>query len=356
MSDSPAGAISIGRLLKVLVPVALVAVAVNALLPSVEKRAQAELEADMLEKLLGSQITKVSEELKFTDEDGDLVCDSPADEACQQPETLVFSYIAGATPDDEDGSAAWIDLIAALSETTALPVEYRAYSDLGEQLDAVVRGEVHIVGLSTGATPLAVSEAGVVPICSPGEADGSFGYTMKLLAAANRGIRSPADLKGKKVAFVEPDSNSGFKAALILLLKEHDLAPERDYEWGFTGSHERSITDIAAGEHDAAPVASDLLASMIAGGEVDPETFSVVYESEKFPPAVIGYAHDLPTTLREAIRDTLINFEWEGTTVGEALSGTGAETFVPVSYKDDWANVRRIDEAVDEAKTAAPAK
>ncbi|MEO1495645.1 MAG: phosphate/phosphite/phosphonate ABC transporter substrate-binding protein [Planctomycetota bacterium] len=355
MSDSPQGAISIGRLLKILIPIGLIAVAINALLPSLEKRAQAEFEADMLDRLLGSQLTRVTEEFEFVDEDGDLVGDSPADEDCQQPETLVFSYIAGAPLDDGDGSADWVDLIAALSESTGLPVEYKAYEDLGEQLDAVLRGEVHVVGLGTGATPLAVAEAGVVPVCSPGKSDGSFGYTMKLLTPAESGVAAPDGLKGKKVGFVDPNSNSGFKAALILLLKEHGLQPERDYEWGFTGGHEVSINDLVEGVHDAAPVASDLLVKMIAEGAIEESAVTEIYESEQFPPAVIGFAHNLPATLREAISETLLGFEWNDTTVGAALEGTGAEKFVPVSYKDDWANVRRINEAVAEAKTSVPA-
>ncbi|TWT48483.1 phosphate/phosphite/phosphonate ABC transporter substrate-binding protein [Botrimarina hoheduenensis] len=354
MSDSPASAISLGRLLKVLLPVALVALVVNAMLPSYEKAAQQQLEADMLDRLLGPQITTLTEKFEMIDKDGDLVCDPPADDQCQDPERLVFSYIAGANPDAEGGPGAWVDLIAALSETTGKPVEYKTFEKLGDQLDAVVRGEVHIVGLSTGAASLAVAEAGVTPVCCPGNSDGSWGYTMKLLTPAKSPITQFAQLTGKKLGFVDPNSNSGFKAALVLLLKE-GLQPERDYQWGFTGGHDTSIKDIVAGEHDAAPVASDLLARLVAEGQVSESDFNVLYESERFPPALIGYAHNLTPALREAIRETLLGFVWEGTTVGEQFAGTGAVKFVPITYKDDWANIRRIDYAVTEAKTTVSA-
>ena len=47
------------------------------------------------------------------------------------------------------------------------------------------------------------------------------------------------------MTFVRPRSNSGCTAALVMLMKEHDLQPERDYTWGFSYGHETSIKGIA---------------------------------------------------------------------------------------------------------------
>jgi phosphonate transport system substrate-binding protein len=337
---------SLARVLLLLLPVAVVAGIVSARIPGYEKAAQAEMENDLLTRLLADYGVGLEEPIVFTDADGDLVCDSPADEECKTPDKLVFSYIPSESTDDAD---VWADALKAISEATGIPTEYRAFDSTAVQLAAMARGELHIAGVNTGAAAQAVKEAGLVPVCTFGAADGSFGYTMKMIVPTKGGVESLGGLQGKRVAFTRPDSNSGFKAALMLLMDEHKLLPERDYKWSFTYDHEASIRGIAAAEIDAAPVASDILARMTEGGEVSADSYKELYTSERFPPAVLGIAHDLPAELREKIAKALLDFDWEGTSV-QAKYGANAVKFVPVSFKNDWANIRRIDEAIAKAK------
>lgn len=341
----PTDAFSFSRLLKVLVPILAVALAVRYTLPTYEKKAQAKLEADILEELLKPTTMESIESVEFKDEDGDLLCDFPADDACVKPETLVFSYV-GPAEEADDEAAPWADLTAALGEATGLPVEYKHYQSTGQQISALAAGELHIVGLNTGSVPMAVQAAGFHPVCTFGREDGSFGYTMKLLTPAKGGVGDVEALRGKRIAFTTPDSNSGCKAALVYLMTQHDMLPERDYEWGFTSGHETSVKELLAGDHDAAPVASDILEKMVSEGEVSDDDFKVIYDSERFPPAAIGYAYNLVPELRDQITATLLGFNWEGTGVAEEFGATGATKFVPIDYKDDWANIRRINTAV----------
>lgn len=341
------GAISLARLLKLLLPVLAIALAVRLLIPGYEQAAQQQLEASMLSKLLGQGLAVPANAVDFKDTDGDLLCDPPADDACVTPEKLVFSYVGG--PEENDESETWADLITALSEATGLPAEYQHFASVSDQLAAIVAGEVQVIGLNTGAIPTAVTSAGFHPVCTFGKADGSFGYKMKLLAPAG-GADDAAELAGKRIAYTTPSSNSGFKAALAYLMNGEDLKPERDYQWGWTYAHETSVKELLAGEYDAAPVASDILERMVNDGEVSEDKLTVVYESERFPPATIGYAHNLAPELREKIAATLLEFDWSDTSVESKYGSAGLETFVPVNYKDDWANIRRIDNTVARAK------
>lgn len=348
MSDSQ-GAVSLFRILKVLLPVALIAIAVRyTLVPNYEKAAQEKFETNMLNSLLGDDPVTPGERIEFTDTDGDLVADAPADRAA--PERLVFSYIA--TTEDAEESATWSDVVDALAESTGLPVDYRHFTSTNDQLAAMARGELHVAGLNTGSVPMGVEYAGFVPVCVLGKEDGSFGYTMKIIAAPNGPVSTVEQIAGNKIVFTRPDSNSGFKAALALLLSEHDLKPERDYRWGFSFAHETSIRETAAGEHDAAAVASDILERMTNDGEVGADAYDVVYESERFPPATLGHAHNLTDELKAKIAETLLGFDWSGTGVEEKYGSAGLARFVAVNFKDDWANVRRIDEAVSKAKAS----
>ncbi|MEN0111583.1 MAG: PhnD/SsuA/transferrin family substrate-binding protein, partial [Planctomycetota bacterium] len=233
-TPSAGGAISLGRLLTLLVPVLAVALAVRYTLPSYEKAAQQQMEQDVLAKLLKQTASAPETKIDFKDEDGDLVADPPADDACITPDKLVFSFVG---PEEEsDESTTFAELIAALGEATGLEAEYRHYPSIEDQLTAMASGELHVVGLNTGTIPTAVRYAGFQPVSTFARDGGEFGYTMKLLAPAD-GVSSLEQLAGKRVAFTQPDSNSGFKAALIYLMDKVQLEPERDYSWAFTYGH-----------------------------------------------------------------------------------------------------------------------
>ena len=72
--------------------------------------------------------------------------------------------------------------------------------------------------------------------------DGSFGYEMEIIVPADSPIKTPADLKGKKVAFTSPTSNSGFKAPSAILKADFDLEAKKDFEPAFSGKHDNSCS------------------------------------------------------------------------------------------------------------------
>ena len=228
-------------------------------------------------------------------------------------------------------------------------MKFVKYEDVDEQLEGAQEGELHIAGLNTGIVPPAVQRDGFVPLCTLGREDGTFGYTMQFLVPADSPIKKMEDIKGHKVTFTRLDSNSGCKAPLVLLMDEFKMIPERDYQWGFSQGHEDSVKQVAAKEFDVAPVASDVLAEWSKRAKSMRTRIRSIHESERFPPATIGVAYNLKPELREAIKTTLLEFNWDGTGL-EKEFGPEATKFVPVNYKDHWANIRRIDQAISQAQ------
>jgi phosphonate transport system substrate-binding protein len=322
----------------------------------VEADARHAMESDMLANMLGSSVGEQSLAAEFSDMDGDLVADLPTAAAQRiSPAKLVFSYIAEGDSGDIDAAeheyeSIWQELLAALATQAGCPVEYRQFSETNDQLAAFRRGEVHIIGLNTGAVDIAVQQYGLVPLCALGQADGSYGYTMKIIVPSSSEIKRPADLRGRKMTFTRPNSNSGFKAAFVYLNETQGLLPERDYRWSFSLDHEKSIRQVVDRQTDAAAVASDVLERMVQRSQVDINTIRTIYESERFPPATIGYAYNLSPKLREAIRQTFLEFDWSGTKLEDEFGPMGADRFVAVNYKDDWANVRRIERSIATAR------
>jgi len=348
-AGSHRAAISFSRIAAVVLPAAIVGLGFYWWSTGLESAAREEMSSNVFARILNASATSGSTPMSFADADGDLVADPPEDPAkLISPDVLMFSFVAGeaeSVPED-----AWKPLLARLNEKTGRAVKYIHYETVDEQLAALKKGELHIAGLNTGIVPVAVQRDGFVPLCTFGRDDGSYGYTMQLLVPADSPIKDKdiAGVKGHKVTFTRPDSNSGCKA-LLVLLKSHDLRPDRDYSWGFSLGHEESIQGIAAKELEVAPVASDILARMVEKGEVDRQSFRSIYESERFPPATIGIVYNLAPELRDAIRETLLSYELRGTGL-EGEFGEDVTKLVPVNYKDDWANTRRIDEAVAHAR------
>jgi phosphonate transport system substrate-binding protein len=355
-SGAPRPAPSAGRILAIVLPVALVGLIAYWWSSTLESKARNELASNVVGKMFVSEPMPTKSALAFEDADHDLVADTPTDPAkLIKPDELVFSYVA--TEETPIPDETWKELTAAIAAKTGKKVKVAHYTKVEDQMADLEKGKLHIVGLNTGLVPSAVEREGFVPLCTLGKADGSFGYTMQLLVPAGSPIKDPAQIKGHKVTFTRLDSNSGCKAPLVLLKEKYNLLPERDYQWGFSLGHKDSISSVAKKEVEVVAVASDILDSMVANKDVDPAKFVSIYKSERFPPATIGYAYNLAPELRDGIRETLLKFEWKGTGLEKQFGPEGKEKFVLVNYKDDWANTRRIDQVIAETrKSGTPAK
>ena len=348
-SREPRPAPSAGRIFAIVLPVAVAGLVAYWWSSTLESKARNELASNVVGKMFVSEAMPTKSAMAFPDADQDLVADPPSDPAkLIKPDELVFSYVA--TEEKEIPDDAWKELVAALEAKTGKKVKVAHYTNVEDQIADLTNGKLHIVGLNTGLVPNAVERAGFVPLCALGKADGSFGYTMEILVPAGSPIKDPSQIKGHKVTFTRLDSNSGCKAPLVLLKEKYNLLPERDYQWGFSLGHEDSIKRVAAKELEVAPVASDILARMVENKEVDPSAFVSIYKSERFPPATIGYAYNLAPELRDGIRETFLKFDWKGTGLEKQFGPEGKEKFVSVNYKDDWANTRRIDQVIAEAR------
>ncbi len=360
MSDtpaSPARSFSLGRVLALAVPLALVVWGANKIYSNnveLEKQqTDARGQLTTFHHLFGGPIEGATLDKAHKDADGDLLADAPTDAGdLKNPDELNFSVVAGG--DSEGQEDTWKELIAALEASTGKKVKLQTYADTGEQIRAIKSGDLHVTAFSTGEAPAAVNEAGFIPVASFANEDGDYQITMKIIVPATSTIEkledlAPVEIDGKltkrRITFVRPRSNTGCTAALVLLMNEYKLQPERDYRWGFSFDHEESIKGVAKNKFEAAAVASDILDRMLAAGEVDKDAIRVIYESEPFPPSVLGYAHNLTPELRDAITKALVDFAWDGTGLEKKYGASGTVKFAKVNYKDDWNAVREIREA-----------
>src|SRR5262244_911805 len=278
----------------------------------------------------------------YCDRNGDLVADAPSDpNQLVNPSTLIFAY----TPVEDPAVYAkvWDGFVKHMEKVTAKKVVFFPVQSNAAELEAMRSGRLHVAGFNTGSNPIAVNCAGFVPFAIMGTQDGQFGYEMEIIVPAESPIKTPADLKGKKLAFTSPTSNSGYKAPSAILKADFGLEAERDFTPVFSGKHDNSVMGVANRDYDAASIANEVMKRMFERKVVDPARIRSIYKSETFPTTGYGYAHNLDPALVAKIKDAFFSFPWEGSALKAEFKEE--DRFVPITYQKDWSVIRKIDAA-----------
>jgi phosphonate transport system substrate-binding protein len=275
----------------------------------------------------------------YCDENKDLVADSPKDpKRWKNPSTLVFTY----TPVEDP--AVYENIFKPFTEylgkcTSKRVVFYQVQSNAAE-IEAMRSGRLHVGGFSTGPTNFAVNLAGAIPFAVKGDARDWQGYQLWLLVKKDSPLQKITDLKGKKVAHVQPSSNSG-NLAPRALFPALGLVPDKDYKVLYSGKHDNSVMGVNSGDYDAAPVASDVFKRMAVRGQVKEDDFRVIWKSQTFPTSSFAYAHDLEPKLRDTMLKCFYDYRF---TAEMQKAFGGADRFFPITYQKDWAIVRDVAE------------
>lgn len=284
---------------------------------------------------------------RFTDSNGDMVADAPTDPAKWiDPDTLIFAY----TPVEDPAVYAkvWAEFLDHLAKVTGKKVQFFPVQSNAAQLEAMRAGRLHVAGFNTGSNPIAVACSGFVPFTMMASKTGEFGYEMEIITYPGSGIARVEDIKGKKMAFTSETSNSGYKAPSALLGSEFKLIAGKDYEPVFSGKHDNSILGVANKDYPAAAVANSVMKRMIARGVVKPDQIVTIYKSQTFPTTGYGYVYNLKPELAEKVKEAFRTFKWEGTALLKEFQASEPpqEAFIPITFKDHWAVIRQIDEAM----------
>ncbi len=275
---------------------------------------------------------------RYCDADRDLIADAPKERGrLRDPATLVFSY----TPVDDSAryQEKFAGLITHLSKVTGKRVRWYATESHAEQVEAIRTGQLHIAGVGGASAPFAVNLAGFVPLVALQRQDGSTGYSLQVITRQGSSIGILADLKGRRVAHVAPDSYSG-DTAPRLLLTTLGVLPGADYQVLYSGKHENSVVGVLNGDYDAAPVASTVIERMRQRGQIDPAALKVIYASRPFPRTAFGICHDLDPALRDRIRQAFLSFDFARSSLATEFKDSIG--FAAIDYQRDWADIRAI--------------
>ena len=281
---------------------------------------------------------------EYTDKNGDLVADPPSDpKQFLDPDTLVLAHYVDA--EAETQAVNWEAFEAQLAQATGKQVVRREYLNTSDDVAAVKAGQIHLVALHAADAPYLVNHAGLVPIGVLGSDEGAHGNRLDIAVPAKSKLQTVDDVAGHVLTCTSPDSITGYRAAIVVLLEKSGLRPHQDYAVTWSHGQKRSILGLLSGKTEVAALSDDKLQSLLKKGTIGEADYRVIYRSQVIPRLTIGYVYNLDPKLAGQLVTASLNFQNEGGQ-GEDDSSPPMR-FLPVDYKKDFEFVRRIDDSFD---------
>ena len=127
-----------------------------------------------------------------------------------------------------------------LTERLGVKVEAFTASNYIGVVEGLGSGSVDFGIIPPFSSLLAKKQSNAKPILTSKGKTGKPGYTAELYVRKDSGIKSLQDVKGKKVAFVDPSSSSGYIYPGAMLVNA-GLNLDKDISYQFSGGHDKSL-------------------------------------------------------------------------------------------------------------------
>ncbi|HEX9244761.1 MAG TPA: phosphate/phosphite/phosphonate ABC transporter substrate-binding protein [bacterium] len=133
-------------------------------------------------------------------------------------------------------------------------------------------------------------------------------YRAEIIAQANSGVNSLADLQGKRFAFVDPASTSGYLFPLAGL-KKAAYDPQKFFgQTVFAGSHNNVVLAVYQGRVDAGAVYEDARGSVQKTLPDVMQKVKVVWRSDPIPNDTVSLREGLPAEVKDRVTKALLRF------------------------------------------------
>lgn len=184
----------------------------------------------------------------------------------------------------------------------------------------------------------------VEPILTTVQTDGSTGYYSIMVARKDSGIKSLADMKGKKLGFADPDSTSGYLVPVAALPKDIG-ADVKSYfsETGFGGGHENLVLEVLKGTFDAGTTwgsgvgefkdgyTSGNLRKMVDKGILDMDDLVELWKSPLIPNGPIVIRSSMDADMKTKFKSFLVELPKSDPACFKAIQGGDFTSYTDVT-------------------------
>lgn len=192
-----------------------------------------------------------------------------------------------------------------LSISLGIPVEATVATSYAATITAMCAGRADLAFLSPFAYVLAHESCGV-EVAAVSVRAGRPYYRGQILARADAGINKFEDLQGKRFAFVDPASTSGYLFPSAML-KKMGYNPERFFSQAvFAGTHSNVVLAIYSGSVDGGATFEDVRTTLVRQfPDVMQKTKPILY-TNPIPQDTFSLYPKLSPELKAKIKDRLV--------------------------------------------------
>lgn len=131
-------------------------------------------------------------------------------------------------------------------------------------------------------------------------------YYSTIITRSDSGIKDLEDLKGKRFAFVESGSTSGFVMPFALF-KSRDIDINQYFgSIKYSGTHDSVAMDVINRVTDAGAMDDIVFAQMLEDKEFNPEDINIIWKSEPIPASPYVARADLDSRLKAEFKTAML--------------------------------------------------
>ncbi len=191
-------------------------------------------------------------------------------------------------------------------------------------------------------------QGGIEPILVTQEADGSTSYVAVMYVRADSGITEIAGLRGRAMAWADPNSASGYLIPRAELRAAGiDPEPGRFFaRTGFAGGHEQAVIAVLQRQFDAGVTwvsgvgdpaegfSRGNLRSMVQKGMLNMQDLRIIWRSRPIQNGPIALRTDLPSGLRQDMIDFHLALPRAHPDIHRAVERGSAVGWLPTRHED----------------------
>jgi phosphonate transport system substrate-binding protein len=221
-----------------------------------------------------------------------------------QDNPIVMSFVPSGNTQDIITSGD--ELAKMLTDQTGLTVVANVGTDFAAVREAMGANKAQIGWLNTFNYILAHEKYGI-DVALVTIRFGATTYKGQIVVRADSGITTLADLKGKVMCWVDPNSTSGYIIPRIYL-KANGIDPDTDFSNQVeAGSHNNVITQVYNGDCDAGASFVDARSSVEADLPDVMEKVVVLATTGDIPNDGVDFTKDFPADMRTTIVNALLD-------------------------------------------------
>jgi phosphonate transport system substrate-binding protein len=216
---------------------------------------------------------------------------------------IVMSFVPSG--DTQEIIASGDQLAQMIQDKTGLVIKANVGTDFAAVREAMGAEKAHIGWLNTFNYVLANEKYGV-DVALVTVRYGSTSYKGQIIVRADSGIKTLADLKGKVMCWVDPNSTSGYIVPRIML-KANGIDPDKDFAKTIeAGSHNNVVTQVYNGDCDAGATYVDARSSVEKDIPDVKEKVIAIATTADIPNDNVSFIKNFPADQRKQIVDALL--------------------------------------------------